>query len=90
MTTTTNQPVSNAWTEIADSSFGDTAVTVQNHLADGLAVHIDSSATPTNDDLGVLIKGRDKELYAGFEGKIRVRYPHLADGEIRYIGVMKS
>ncbi|MDI3326787.1 hypothetical protein QKW35_20615 [Pontibacterium granulatum] len=89
MTTTTTEQVTNQWQEYADSSLGDTAVTVQNYDITRLSVAIDANP-PSATDLGLYIAGEDKELYAGFEGKLWLRYPLLKDGESKDVGVMKG
>lgn len=88
MTTTTTEHVSNQWQAFADSSFGDTAVTIQNYDVTRLCIAIDSSE-PAADDVGLYIPGEEKELYAGFEGKLWLRYPLLEDGKTKNVGVMK-
>lgn len=89
MTTTTTEPIGNTWVEVADSTQSVEAVTIQNYEAMKLSVAIDPEA-PGTEERGIYINAEDKEPFAGFEGKVWLRYPLLEDGKTLRVGVMKS
>lgn len=87
MTATTNLQVGNEWVVIADSAVGDSVCSWQNYQLFRLEFAI--SPDDLADDLrGLYTDGGKREDFAGFEGKVRVRYPSAKAGETFPIGVI--
>ncbi|MGB0732106.1 MAG: hypothetical protein ACPGPF_00025 [Pontibacterium sp.] len=73
MTTTTNPPIGNTWTAVADSNAGDEAVTIQNPAQSQLEYAISAEAL-SEDAIGIKLNPNEKALFAGFTGVLYLRY----------------